>query len=67
MSEKIEIIFSVKTGEAKVETSGFHGKSCTDATKFLASLGQASSMKHKSEFFEETSDRAGIRKSLYQD
>ena len=65
MAEKIEIVFDTKTGAAKVEAIGFHGKSCKDATKFLASLGQASNMKHKTEFYEESSEREGIRKSLY--
>ena len=65
MAEKIEIIFDKATGAAKVEAMGFHGKSCKDATKFLDSLGSKSNTKHKAEFFEETSERQGVKKSLY--
>lgn len=66
--EKIEITFSKTTGTAKVETSGFAGKSCTDATKFLASLGTVSGpVKFKGEYYEEDKERAGVRKTLYNE
>ena len=35
MAEKIEIVFDKATGEAKIETLGFKGKSCKNAAKFL--------------------------------
>lgn len=65
--QQIDIVFDVKTGEARVETSGFSGKSCKDATKFLSSLGDASNMKHKTEFYEENGEREGVRKTLYSE
>ena len=65
MAEKIEIVFDKATGEAKIETLGFKGKSCKNAAKFLDSLGSRSNEKLKGEYFEETSERQGVRRSLY--
>lgn len=44
-----------KTGESKVETAGFKGKSCQDATKDLEiALGLAKSTSKKPEFYQQT-------------
>ena len=39
-------------GQTKVETHGFDGQSCTDATKFLeTALGQKTAEQFKPEYF----------------
>jgi hypothetical protein len=51
MSEKIIEIIVSPTGEAKIETKGFAGSSCRDASKFLEeALGQRASEQTTAEF-----------------
>lgn len=54
----IEIIVS-QTGETKVTTKGFAGRSCKDATRDLeAALGKATAEKLTPEYFQQaTTDR----------
>jgi Protein of unknown function (DUF2997) len=48
MKSTIEIIYSEKTGEVSVETSGFTGSTCLKATESLkTSLGTTASIKMK--------------------
>ncbi|QDU96520.1 DUF2997 domain-containing protein [Lignipirellula cremea] len=52
MSRKIEIIIS-PTGESRVETKGFAGSECREASRFLESaLGRATSESLTAEFHE---------------
>lgn len=63
---EIIVKFSLITGEAKVEASGFTGSSCQDATKFLEdTLGESSDFQRKSSWYE-TNIQAGneIRSNL---
>lgn len=47
----IEVTFDPKTGDPKVETSGFQGGECLKATKGLEdALGKVTSDKKKAEF-----------------
>lgn len=48
----IKAKFNVKTGATTVETDGFFGRSCKDASKFLEeALGQAGDEKLKTEYY----------------
>ena len=51
--KKIILKFDKKTGEATIETIGFKGSSCKNATEFLTkSLGQVTDFQQKAEWFE---------------
>ena len=51
MNKTITIIVA-PDGQTKVETHGFDGPSCTDATKFLeTALGRKTEQQFKSEYF----------------
>ncbi|MBI3352655.1 MAG: DUF2997 domain-containing protein [Nitrospirae bacterium] len=51
MKKKIEITFSPE-GEVKVETKGFAGKSCLDASKFIEeALGQKGSVSTTADYY----------------
>ena len=53
MAKEITLRFNKKTGEAKVEASGFVGNSCKNATDFLANaLGEITDFQAKAEWFE---------------
>jgi len=53
MSKQIILRFDKKTGEAKVEATGFQGNSCQKATEFLAkALGEVTDFQAKAEWFE---------------
>ena len=53
MSKTIEVIVS-PTGETKIETKGFVGSSCKDASRFLEeALGQRSGEQLTGEFYAE--------------
>ena len=55
MSQTIEIIVS-PTGETQVETKGFSGSECRDASRFLEdALGKCTGEKLTGEFYAETS------------
>lgn len=57
---EIILKFSIKTGEAKIEASGFKGKSCQEATKFLKdTLGECTDFQRKAEWYEENLEVAG--------
>ena len=52
MSRTIEIIIS-PSGESHVETKGFHGSECREASRFLElALGKTKSESLTAEFFE---------------
>ena len=54
MSKIIEIIVS-KKGETKLETKGFSGSSCTEASRaFEKALGATSGDSYTSEYYTET-------------
>lgn len=58
--KEIVIKFSLTTGEAQVETKGFKGQSCADATKFLKdTLGECTDFKKKAEWYEKNLEVAG--------
>jgi len=51
MTKTITLLIA-PNGETKVETHGFDGQSCTDATKFLeTALGRRTEQQFKSEYF----------------
>ena len=59
----IEIVVSPK-GESRVETKGFSGASCREASKFIESaLGAAASEKLKPEFYEQSSAQNSVENS----
>lgn len=50
---EIMLKFDLKSGECKVEASGFVGSACQDATKFLKkALGESSDFKKKAEWYQ---------------
>jgi len=51
MKPTIKMIFSIE-GSSKLETIGFKGKSCTDATKFLENEFETSAVNLKPEFYQ---------------
>ena len=52
----IEIVVS-PTGETQVETKGFSGSACRDASRFIEdALGKCTGEKLTSEFYAETSE-----------
>ena len=52
MNKTIEIIISPK-GETKIETHGFTGSSCSDASRFIESaLGRKTAEQFKPEYFQ---------------
>lgn len=58
--KEIIIKFSLTTGEAKIEATGFTGSFCQEATRFLKdTLGQCTDFQKKSEWFEENTEVAG--------
>jgi hypothetical protein len=57
---EIVLKFSLVTGEAQVETRGFTGNTCSEATRFLTeALGQCTDFQVKAELYEENIERAG--------
>ena len=63
MKPTITIIFS-PDGSSKVETNGFTGKSCIDASKFLESEFGVSAVRIKPEFYHaDTTQRIEQRQS----
>ena len=51
MSKRVEIIVDTK-GNSKVETKGFAGNECVEASKFIEqALGQQTEMRTTPEFF----------------
>jgi hypothetical protein len=62
---EIIVKFSLKTGEVKVEASGFIGSSCAEATKFLKdTLGESSDFQRKASWYETNLQRGEIRSNL---
>ena len=61
MSQIIEVIVS-PTGETKVETKGFAGNSCRDASQFLEqALGSPNSETLKAEFYQTTASDQSLK------
>lgn len=57
MSKTIQIIVS-PTGETKIETSGFTGSSCQDATRALEqALGAATNEQLTAEYYETANEQ----------
>jgi hypothetical protein len=57
MSKTIQIIVS-PTGQTKIETSGFTGSSCQDATRMLEqALGAKQDEQLTGEYYEATNDQ----------
>ena len=57
---KIELRFSTKTGETRIEAQGFKGPSCADATKFLRdTLGECKDFQEKAEWYEVNLEMSG--------
>lgn len=62
----IELKFNTKTGETRIEAQGFHGSSCSDATKFLRdTLGECTDFQKKAEWFETNIELNGNINSNY--
>jgi hypothetical protein len=60
----IEVIVS-PTGETRVETKGFTGKSCRDASKFLEeALGLRNSETLKPEFYQTTATEHSLKNAV---
>lgn len=58
--KEIVLKFDIETGETKIETFGFKGESCKDATKFLEkTLGEATDFQKKAEWFEKNIELSG--------
>ena len=58
MTNKIIEIIVAPTGETKIETKGFSGAECRDASKFIEeALGQGTNEKLTGEFYAENSVR----------
>lgn len=56
----IQIIVSPK-GESRVETNGFNGSSCQNASRFIEqALGKQASEKLKPEFYAQTQTEASL-------
>ena len=56
--KRIEIVVDTK-GQSKVETKGFAGSSCVEASKFIEqALGQQTEMRTTPEFFHARVDHA---------
>ena len=56
----IQIIVSPK-GESRVETSGFNGSECQEASKFLeTALGKTKSSSLKPEFYSQTNTNGSV-------
>ncbi len=63
MKKTIEIVVS-PTGETKVETKGFTGGECRDASKFVEqALGQRTAEQLKGEFYQEPPINRDLRQS----
>ena len=63
MKKTIEIVIS-PTGETKVETKGFSGNECRDASKFVeVALGQKTSEQTTGEFFQAQQVKGDLRQS----
>ncbi len=63
MNKVIEITVS-PTGETKVETKGFSGGECRDASKFVEqALGQRTAEKLTGEFYQEPTINRELRQS----
>lgn len=63
MKKTIEIVVS-PTGEMKVETKGFSGSECRDASKFVeVALGRTTSDQTTSEFFQSQPINRDLRQS----
>jgi hypothetical protein len=59
--KRIEITIS-PTGESKIETSGFVGDECRNATKSIeAALGKTSSEELKAEFHEQSTNENSLK------
>ena len=63
MKKVIEIVIS-PTGETKVETKGFSGGECRDASKFVeVALGQKTSEQTTGEFYQTEQFNRDLRQS----
>ncbi len=63
MKRTIEITVS-PTGETKVETKGFSGGECRDASKFVEqALGQRTAEQLKGEFYQDQQVQRDLRQS----
>jgi len=63
LKKSIEITVS-PTGETKVETKGFTGGECRDASKFVeTALGQRTAEQLKGEFYQEQQVNRDLRQS----
>ena len=63
MKKVIEIVIS-PTGETKVETKGFSGSECRDASKFVeVALGQKTSEQTTGEFYQTEQFNRDLRQS----
>ncbi len=61
MTKTIEIIVS-PTGETRIETKGFQGSSCQDASRFLEqALGARSSETLTAEFYQQAEQTQSIQ------
>ena len=64
--EEIVLKFNTKTGEATVETKGFKGGKCADASKFLKeTLGTMTKDVLKQEFYEKNTELENVVQSNY--
>ena len=58
MSKRIEIVVDAK-GQSRVETKGFAGSECVEASKFIEkALGQQTEMRTTPEFFHAQVDQS---------
>ena len=63
MKKTIEITVS-PTGETKVETKGFSGGECRDASRFVEqAMGQRTAEQLKGEFYQEQPVKGDLRQS----
>lgn len=63
MSKTIEIVIA-PNGQSRVETKGFVGSECRDASRFIEqALGQQTDESLKSEFHQTASNQQQIRQS----
>lgn len=60
MSEEIVVDF-YRNGTVKVETFGFVGSSCKEATEFLSSLGKVTDEELKPEYFGDAPEVVYVR------
>lgn len=64
MNRAIDIIIT-PDGKSNVETKGFTGSDCREASRFLEqALGQATSEQLKPEFYQSASEEAHIQEGL---